>query len=170
MKIRHLFIYLLFLVLCGCCQLPRWKGFIFENNTSLNIFITSETANMCKITLEPHNIGEIDHFRGALTIVDDKGCFWHVDDLSILSDKFINPNDIEWSKPLYVKNERRYFFNRYNQSIKMMIENDKLYVMPSDERIHGLYKRLQPEGFPIMGVYTNVEHDVLQPDQQGTPK
>jgi len=154
----------IFLLCCsGCNRLPYCKGFVFENNTSQTIFVTSASSSMQKIRIEPNHIGEIDHFKGRLVITNDKGYFWDIENLYFFSGSFLS--DREKNFPCYIKNKRNYFFERYNQSIQMRIEDDKLYVMPADEPMQGLYKRLQPDGFPIIGVHTNIAPKVSIPAQ-----
>jgi len=153
------------LLFCGCNRVPLLKGVSIQNSTSHIIFVTSESAHIHEMQIKPYNVGEINHIQGTLLISNDNDYVWYTNDFGFFSKIFNVALEEEPAPPLYIKRERKWFWGRYALSIKVKIENDKFYVMPGDEHKQGLYKQLQPNGFPISGVQTNIEPKVSIPAQ-----
>ena len=164
MKIIHHTILFIVLLMCGCCHTAYRKGFYIENNAHQTLYISSSTALIHEFPIKPKHCELIKHFKGELIISNGNGSYWIINDCNFDSRTLQRRWDYDdYPLPPYVTIKQGHIPLIYysKHSIKIRVDFDKLYVMPSDEHLHGYYKRLQPEGFPISRVETNLFDKII---------
>ena len=155
-------IYILALIACllsqGCFVIIN-KSVILENHSINDISISSSNGEFEKTVLNPSKKIQLLSMRNdTLLMENNDGLFWEFKERQFFSPALNQETEDAKPQPLFVNNTRPHPFSFHTRKVFviMRIVEDKLYLIPIDKKLHGVYKRLQPEGFPIIGINTSL--------------